>query len=111
MKGTTKYFPAARRLCRRDAVTGAWKRAGASRARQAVYSGQKCDVGVHVRFLEMNCGGRVTDMVKVFGRRPPQVARLGTGPAYGNRPSTKPRGRSATLWGFEDSATPVWVTR
>ena len=26
------------------------------------------------------------------------------GPAYGNRPSTNPRGTGAMLWGFEDSA-------
>ena len=42
-------------------------------------------------------------MVKAFGRRPSQVARLGMGPAYGNRPSTNLRGTGATLWGFEES--------
>jgi hypothetical protein len=39
-------------------------------------------------------------MVKVFGRRPSPVARLGTGPAYGNRPCTNPRGCGDGLWGF-----------
>jgi hypothetical protein len=29
------------------------------------------------------------------------------GPAYGNRPSTNPRGAGARLWGFEDSAATV----
>ena len=38
--------------------------------------------------------------VKVFGRRPSPVARLGTWPAYGNRPSTNPRGCGDGLWGF-----------
>jgi len=33
------------------------------------------------------------------------------GPAYGNRPSTNPRGAGARLWGFEDSAATVWVVR
>ena len=35
----------------------------------------------------------------------------GMGPAYGNRPSTNPRGTGATLWGFEDFGVAVWVTR
>jgi len=35
----------------------------------------------------------------------------GTGPAYGNRPSTNPRGTGATLWGFENSGAAVEVAR
>ena len=33
------------------------------------------------------------------------------GPAYGNRPSTNPRGTGATLWGFEDSGATERVAR
>ena len=54
---------------------------------------------------------RTTAIVKVFGCRPSQVVRLGMGPAYGNRPSTNPRGTGATLWGFEDFGVAVWVAR
>jgi len=54
-------------------------------------------------FLESgHCAGsvRTTIMVKVFGCRPSPVARLGAWPAYGNRPSTNPRGCGDGLWGF-----------
>jgi len=47
------------------------------------------------------------------GFRMPAIAGrpCGDGPAYGNRPSTNPRGAGARLWGFEDSAATVWVVR
>src|SRR5579862_6536778 len=45
--------------------------------------------------------GAVTGVVKVFGCRPSQVAPQCVGPAYGNRPSTNPRGCGDGLWGFE----------
>jgi len=48
--------------------------------------------GERVRFGGDGGDGWMTRMVKVFGRRPSQAARLGTGPAYGNRPCTNPRG-------------------
>jgi hypothetical protein len=37
--------------------------------------------------------------------------RRGIGPAYGNRPSTNPRGTGAKLWGFESCGATVWVVR
>ena len=50
-------------------------------------------------------------MVKVFGRRPSQIEREAQGPAYGNLPSTNPRGTGATLWGFENSGGAVQAAR
>src|SRR5277367_3119394 len=46
----------------------------------------------------------MTELVKVFGCRPSQVWRQGTGPAYENRPCTNPRGCGDGLWGFR-----VWL--
>ena len=47
------------------------------------------------------------------GFRMPAVAGRGSwrGPAYGNRPSTNPRGTIATLWGFKDSDVAAAVAR
>ena len=50
-------------------------------------------------------------MVKVFGRRPAQVARLGTGAGVRKPPMHEPAATSAMLWGFEDSAAPVQVAQ
>src|SRR4051812_19882507 len=44
-----------------------------------------------VRLRELHRGKAMTDMVKVFGRRPTKRW-CGTRPAYGNRPCTNPRG-------------------
>jgi hypothetical protein len=52
----------------------------------------------------------IADLVKVFGRRPSPVARLG----MGRRTETaqaRTRGDQPTLWGFEDSDTRVQVAR
>lgn len=45
-------------------------------------------------------GQAMPELVKVFGCRPSQAARLGMGPAYEDRPSTNPRGCGDGLWGF-----------
>jgi hypothetical protein len=57
--------------------------------------------GCPFRFRESEHGALTTEMVKVFGRRPSPFGRLGTGPAYANRPSTNPRGCGDGLWGFQ----------
>ena len=56
--------------------------------------------GCFVRFREVDCGTRVTDMVKVSGRRPSQVSGPGHEPAYGNRPCTNPRATRNAPMGF-----------
>ena len=49
----------------------------------------------NVRLPVTDVGALMTGMVKVFGRRPSQVARVGTGPAYGNLHQT---GLTGSIW-------------
>src|SRR4051812_31371041 len=49
-----------------------------------------------VRLRELHRGKAMTDMVKVFGRRPTKRW-CGTRPAYGNRPCTNPRGAGGAM--------------
>jgi hypothetical protein len=67
--------------------------------------------GCFVRFREVDRGTPVTEMVKVSGRRPSQVAGLGTG----RRTETahvRTRGqRAMRLWGFEDFRAVVHTLR
>ena len=41
----------------------------------------------------------MSEKVKVFGRRPSQVARLGTGPAHGKPPKHEPAGAAVRRYG------------
>ena len=79
----------------------------------------------HLRQLRAHCAparGRTAASGRIFairnsqaddlvgeGFRMPAIAGgpCEDGPAYGNRPSTNPRGAGARLWGFEDSAATV----
>jgi len=55
--------------------------------------------------------GRVVGFGEGF-RTPALTGRAwGAGPAYGNLPSTNPRGTGATLWGFENSGAAVQAAR